>query len=514
MIHTTQFIFIIILIIWFCLIGLIVGKARDITDIVFERTNDTLIAAYGDFNSDELTDIFVIINNSKSFDILLGSDVEPLLRHSPRNKCDFKNFEIKSIVPGDFDGDAYMDVLLITKPIGTAKNDDEKLLNVYINWGGSDYVNCTKESDEPILQVYGEPIALDYNNDMIIDLFGMSKNKTRTFWIFSKSRKFLPPTAIEMEIPTSHALTMELCIPHANAYLDLNNDFLADLFLCTKNKDSDYEFEIWYGIENEGFQYNHKINLPIGKYEKHIGQSLFLDMELKGFINQILPICFDANCQNSTILVQDKNRKLHNLQINLKDNDNQMWNFIVPNDKQHQPYLNAITIRGGDFNMDGYPDLLVTLVKQTSLQHGNKPQPQTFLMENVPCDQPRTCGPLTRTFEVQWKALAPFTNGTIMGAFYDFYQDGILDVVFIEQSDNFGYRPLAFRNTLDYDANFVKVIVLTGLPNNDSTKLTPFGRKKRTFGKYDFINFIFIFIYFVIFNLKLMNTMRIYICFR
>lgn len=88
-----------------------------------------------------------------------------------------------------------------------------------------------------------------------------------------------------------------------------------------------------------------------------------------------------------------------------------------------------------------------------------------------------------RTFEVQWKALMPFSNGTIAGAFYDFYQDGVLDVLFVEKSGD-RYRQVAFRNTLDYDANFVKVIVLTGLTNRrEPDKKTPLGRKKRTYGK-------------------------------
>lgn len=62
-------------------------------------------------------------------------------------------------------------------------------------------------------------------------------------------------------------------------------------------------------------------------------------------------------------------------------------------------------------------------------------------------------------------------------------QDGILDVIFVKKQDRGVSRPIAFRNTLDYDANFVKVMVLTGLTNpNAPTKRTPMGRKKRTYG--------------------------------
>lgn len=64
-----------------------------------------------------------------------------------------------------------------------------------------------------------------------------------------------------------------------------------------------------------------------------------------------------------------------------------------------------------------------------------------------------------------------------------YQQDGILDVIFVSSKINGTSKPIAFRNTLDYDANFVKVMVLTGLTNKHTpTKITPLGKKKRTYG--------------------------------
>lgn len=430
-------------------------SASDITKNVFGSIQDGTIAAFGDFNSDELTDVFMLTNKGKTLQILLGADTEPLLR--PSSKCEFNNLEITSVVPGDFDGDAFMDLMITTK----SKDDNDDLVNVHVNWGGSEYLNCTDEKADPLIKMRGEPVALDYNKDMIIDLFGLNKKNKRTFWIFGKERK--KPNKVAMNSTDNET---ELMVPHAHAYLDLNDDFTGDLFLSTKNG-----FEIWHGLEQEGFNYSHNVALPLGQ-EYIIGQTLFLDVELKGNINQILPICFDKNCRNSSLLVY-ANGHYNDLHVNLNDDvANKKWRFVVPDN--NQLYVNTITLRGGDFNLDGYPDLLVTL---TQLDNS---EPQTFFMENVPCDV--ACNSLSRTFKVRWRAFEPFTNGTIVGAFYDFYQDGILDVIFVEKTDKH-YRPRAFRNTLDYDANFVKVIVLTGLTNSrDPTKLTPLGRKKRTYG--------------------------------
>lgn len=56
-------------------------------------------------------------------------------------------------------------------------------------------------------------------------------------------------------------------------------------------------------------------------------------------------------------------------------------------------------------------------------------------------------------------------------------------MIFVKQQAKGTSHPVAFRNTLDYDANFVKVMVLTGLQNpNTPAKHTPLGRNRRTYG--------------------------------
>ncbi|XP_030375223.1 T-cell immunomodulatory protein isoform X2 [Scaptodrosophila lebanonensis] len=199
-----------------------------------------------------------------------------------------------------------------------------------------------------------------------------------------------------------------------------------------------------------------------------------MDFELKGVQNIVLPFCIHKDCTNSTILVHNGQDFL-DVHVNFKDPQGVSWGFVPP--ISEDVYLKAITARSGDFNMDGYPDLLVTLQPINAPNYVMK----TFLLENVVC---KTCNkPLKRTFEVRWNALNPLGNNTVAGAFYDFYQDGVLDVILIQKIKEGHYRPLAFRNTLDYDANFVKVIVLTGLDNaKNPTLRTPLGRKKRTYG--------------------------------
>lgn len=90
--------------------------------------------------------------------------------------CHFDKYRITSVVPGDFDGDALMDVMVTMSEdvdhwFGDTSSNHK--LKVFINWGGSDYLNCSNVHEEPVLETIGEPIALDFNRDMIIDLFGL-----------------------------------------------------------------------------------------------------------------------------------------------------------------------------------------------------------------------------------------------------------------------------------------------------------------------------------------------------
>ncbi|CAG5071975.1 Similar to ITFG1: T-cell immunomodulatory protein (Fragment) (Macaca fascicularis) [Cotesia congregata] len=54
-----------------------------------------------------------------------------------------------------------------------------------------------------------------------------------------------------------------------------------------------------------------------------------------------------------------------------------------------------------------------------------------------------------------------------MGVFYDFYQDGILDVILVEHDKaTEQYHTRTFKNSLDCDTTFVRVMILTGFTNS------------------------------------------------
>jgi integrin alpha FG-GAP repeat containing protein 1 len=124
--------------------------------------------------------------------------------------------------------------------------------------------------------------------------------------------------------------------------------------------------------------------------------------------------------------------------------------------------------------MDGFPDLIVTLVKLSEPQKGHT---QTFLLENKSCD--KSCGLSTRTFKVLWNGLELRADQqTLMGSFFDFSQNGVLDVILVEKIGTIT-KLMAIQRTTDSDTNFLKVMVLAGVTKKGSKK--KFGESRELF---------------------------------
>ncbi|KAF9410987.1 hypothetical protein HW555_010119 [Spodoptera exigua] len=407
----------------------------DMTESSFGKHKEGVIAAFGDFNSDELTDAFVIKNFS-SVDVYLAYDKEPFLRPSTYS-CNFSNIIITSVVPGDFDGDAYMDILLTTQTV----NDTSNLHTVRILWGGESTLNCSDALFIKAISV-GQPLVMDYNRDMILDLFGMNTQNQRVFWVFDETRT----TPVEKQMGDDLFKTIKL--PHSHSFLDVNEDDAADLLVTTTTN-----VEVWLNDELEGFKFSNSIELLVG-HPTIYGQALFLDVALSGQFFLVIPVCYDFQCLNSTILIYD-NQEWHDLQVDFNDGKGTLWRFVPPRD---EIYLDTITMRSGDYNMDGYPDILMTLSPV------NSNETRAFLLHNIPCNLPGC--KFYRTFEVQWDKFDSFGKDVIMATFYDFYMDGVLDIIYVKKNvTTLKHTMHSFRNELEYDTNFIKVIVVTGLTN-------------------------------------------------
>jgi len=184
-------------------------------------------AAFGDFDSDELTDMFVLKDQGRSIEIMFGSNVEPFLKPGTQTKCKFNKHQITSVVPGDFNGDALMDLLVTVKKLITVTlsgifnllpaNKQDNDLDVHILWGRLNVLTCPNEN-KPLFTIIDQPLVINYDNNMIVDLFGVKRmsngSKQRMFWLFDSTGNF---TEMAMENNKSE----EIRIPQSHGFVDI-----------------------------------------------------------------------------------------------------------------------------------------------------------------------------------------------------------------------------------------------------------------------------------------------------
>lgn len=438
-------------------------RCDDFTDQVFEKTGlgqnqDRRLVAFGDFNADKLTDVFVVEDDLKSVRILLAHDKPPFLRDATL-KCFFDEHKIAAAIPGDFDGDGAMDILILTDLKPSAST-----YQAFFAWGSLQRLACPTSSDGPLLQTKGHPVVLDHNGDMIADLFGVDLEGNRQFWIFGTNRTIV-------KVVTQEAKA-NLRIPHSHAFVDADGDMTTDLVLSAE----DLSYEIWrYDSSGAGFIFNSSIPAPV-KNAYYTGQSVFADINSDGAVDHLVTVCMDKSCSNSSIYVHSGDHWCM-MPLRLLDPHGQQWTFVPPESGHF--YLQAITGRAGDYNLDGYPDLLITL-RDPSVSYFSYPKIRSVLLENSPCELSDGFCPLGRKWQVKWDALGAAPDGvqTLAGAFYDTQESGVLDVLLVNKDPKQSVHYLtAQRNSLDYDANFIKVLVLTGRCYGNCThgQVIPYG---------------------------------------
>lgn len=402
------------------------------TEYVFGTNTNFLPAAFGDFNSDKLTDLFVLTEDGKTLKVLI-SQSEPPLMLAPKPdggpSCTYKNLIIRNVAPGDFDGNGAMDVMIVSYNVTISR-----FYQVFILWGNLKKMtlDCGSE-DTPLLSLSGQPLVMDYNGDMIPDLFGEDENKNRTFWVFGPKQE--PPQAVLMK---KGKLT-NLTLPSSNAFIDLNHDLAADLWVTAKG-----QYEVWVKSGNS-FEQNVTTKPP--NVTVMTGQTSFADVNLDGDVEALVPVCKDSSCSQSAVYIYSYGPdKWIELNVNFKDPSDNIWRY--PN--QSLPdyrYTETITWRVGDYNLDGYPDFLVTLINSDN-------KPRVILMENVKCEE--ACNTYPRKFVPKWNLFEDFGD-TVLGTFCDFQEDGTLDVLLVRKDSDGKYQLAVYKDPNEYDAVFVKV---------------------------------------------------------
>ncbi|XP_048040664.1 T-cell immunomodulatory protein [Megalobrama amblycephala] len=423
---------------------------QDVTRDLFASENHGTVAAFGDFNSDKQTDIFIIRKRSELL-IFLADLKAPYFKPKVHLTKEVfpSDFSITSVVPGDYDGDSQMDVLLTGHSKGSSQT------TVFIFWGHnqtldqSERVELNRTFDD-------QPLIMDFNGDMVPDIFGSAGGSSEVCYLRNREQKYEKALGSDVKMR----------IPHSNAFIDLNKDFTADLFLTTESN----TFETW--INKDG---NFTRTLP-GKAPNNtvqVGQSAFVDFDGDGTQDHLLPVCMDDSCGKSAIyLAKTGGTKWVPVLTDFRWKDS-VWGFVPLQGSSASEELQIpITLHLGDYNLDGFPDALVILRNTSS----GSTQQQAFLLENVPCNN-ASCRDVGRMFHVHWEQsdLSAIPKA-VVATFFDIYEDGILDMIVLSKVEKEDLVIHALKNNYEADAYFVKVIVLSGLCSNDCPEnVKPFG---------------------------------------
>ncbi|XP_075045353.1 T-cell immunomodulatory protein [Mixophyes fleayi] len=424
------------------------ASLRNVTAEVLGAEAWGRVAAFGDFNADKQTDLFIVRGGNELRIFLADLKSTPYFNPKVKLSLESEGLIITSVVPGDYNGDSQMDVLLTTVPKGQTGNE----LSAVIYWGQNQDLHINQKLQ--LNRTYSdEPLVMDFNGDLIPDILGVPTG----------SQSPLITYGGDLLVSGSLNTTRAMFLPHSHAFIDLTGDFTADLFLTTVADNKDIQFEIW---ENQSGNFSAVTFIHTKPTDaKVVGQSIFADFDGDGNQDHLLPVCEDDQCLKSVIYYMKHGSTQWVPALQNFNNANTLWGFVVPS----SPLVLSlpITLHIGDYNIDGYPDALVVL-RNTSGSNQ-----QAFLLENVPCKD-TTC---SRMFEVHWDI--PDLNqikDAEVAAFYDIYEDGILDIIVLSKGNSVDKAINVLTNNFEADAYFVKVIVLSGICSNDCPdKVKPFG---------------------------------------
>lgn len=434
------------------------------------------IGCFGDFNSDKHTDVFVIsADGTLQVYIYHKGAGQFVALHNTITE----DFPITNCIPGDFNYDGKLDVL-VQGP--SAKGGSQAVIHLgYLTDMSLDGIRLPDT-------FLGQLMVLDSNNDLLPDFYGMSGDGVRTFWVNTPAKGEITFVGVPHEVADFDRLTM----PHGNAFIDLNGDCLPDLFLDAVDSSGQRRFEVWI---------NKKTNQTAGNFQLSVdntfiipngtGLPTFADFDGDGSVDVIFPICNLTDCQNPSLHV------LFNLQAPLCTSGNEGYcrprshlclgdsdfKFDITSPAQHitvplgrytdqsltnDDDLPPLMIRPADLNMDGYTDLVIPF---TNVSEGTS---KLTVWLNVPCDANRCSSAATaagrRSFDFEANPIMDEYPGAYAATAFDLHDDGTQDLIVLQRNwvNKSGtmealYSAVALANTRHMDTYFITTMASNGV---------------------------------------------------
>jgi len=431
------------------------------------------VACFGDFNNDKFTDLIVVTQDKLHVQIYEWDEYAWEFYYN--NISTFaETSKIVNIAATDFNYDGWLDLLVtVDDPLS-----EKVLLHVYIHdTEGTEHMFFENYTD--LGAADDQVLLFDWDSDLQVDLLGTYNGKT-VVWRNNGTGNF--------EMWTNTSLP-RLSSPHSASFVDFDGNCHPDLFLTTQETTySPINFEMWIWEEsNNTYNKQRTYAAPVGS-----GQVIFMDFDRNAAIDMLFPVCYPApSCSEKAEIWIAYNTQIEvcksltggsgclsasemckadpNFMFDLSNSSSSSL-VVVPFNSifsKHPDY--PITIRAGDYNVDGFADLLISATDS----FGNV---RIQLWDSTPCSIELGCtqeqvDAQCRTFvqrtDEPIKALTSDINGAHAAAFFDLGDTGSLDIVVLSDPQVLGQSGPAkvhmLFNGFHPDALFFKTLILNGV---------------------------------------------------
>ena len=370
---------------------------------------------------------------------------------------------IHSITPTDFNNDGTTDLLISRTWEGV------QIAHIYLQVRNS-FQSTPTFTFSPVLN---HPAILDINGDMSLDILFNSVNEIgqTAACVLEKSldHSYVSHPLLRYKFQSAvhclNATNEVLSAPHSVAFVDLNRDCLADMFLTTVNSEGEVHFEVWLNMKNGEY-----CVVQIGRAPRGAGMVSFADVDRNGAEDLVFWVCTEESCQeNSYIQVVFNDNKAPSscqfenndistrvfVPFNLNSTQSTPNTLIVPLPTDHHFVPTSadtpLRIQTGDFDQDGYPELLLVLDDGLG--------PYCSLFRNLP-----GLGQERRSFTLWPEAVLGqlrAKRGAYLCTFFDLDENGVLDILLTLSMSGRSYT-YSFYNIPQDNNMHLKALMLTG----------------------------------------------------
>ncbi|WVW83885.1 hypothetical protein I302_105907 [Kwoniella bestiolae CBS 10118] len=470
------------------------------------------VVGAGDWDGDQKLDLFTLNEDGKTITVQLWN--KDKFSYIPSHTLTLSS-TISNMIPGDYNHDGHLDLLVIyvQEDDGHWWETKNEKLGMEVFLGGGENGGFQKTPWKLDSSLPTQPILFDADNSLKPSLIGLAPSEEVEGGILKTWLNDGAGFTLESAPLSSSDQACTLANPHSSAFIDIDGDCLPDLVLhCSKPKSTHHSIQIWLNRGPAGYVLSKSYDLPRGS-----GPLSFADMNRDGSMDIIFPTC-KHHAKSTGIGTECTINIAYNKQVPICSTEGSQttkegklkcrgWGELCVADEgfdfsfevsdpdfasipfstllslheedttsgillhpPNQPTI-PLPVRPGDYNVDGFPDLLLTV--HTSIKggkgiSGDKEVNQVKVLVNTPCGKnvPGCERKGTkRGFKVgggkPWAALDGIYDAE-GASWLDIDDDGSLDILIQRSGSQSGQKITFVQNNFYHDAFFLKAQVLNG----------------------------------------------------